>query len=88
MTTLAYCATEADGRINNKMMYMGDHIRPQLTDLITDLKALVQKYPDRWPIAATSQKHGSAKTEAPQRPFSHDQPHWFNGRHAMDRRHD
>ncbi|AMO56795.1 NADH:flavin oxidoreductase [Endozoicomonas montiporae CL-33] len=39
MTTLAYCATEADGRINNKMMYMGDHIRPQLTDIISDLKS-------------------------------------------------
>ena len=39
MTTLAYCATEADGRINNKMMYMGDHIRPQLTDIIADLKS-------------------------------------------------
>ncbi|MGI9278567.1 MAG: NADH:flavin oxidoreductase [Endozoicomonas sp.] len=37
MTTLAYCATEADGRVSHDMMYMGDHIRPELTQMIHDL---------------------------------------------------
>ncbi|WP_062269018.1 NADH:flavin oxidoreductase [Endozoicomonas arenosclerae] len=37
MTTLAYCATEADGRVSHDMMYMGDHIRPELTRMIDGL---------------------------------------------------
>ena len=37
MTTLGYCAVEADGRLNEGMMYMHEGIRPQLTALISDL---------------------------------------------------
>ena len=37
MTTIAYCATEADGRINDQMMWMHEGIRPELTALIDDL---------------------------------------------------
>lgn len=39
MTTIAYCAAEADGRINEGMMYMGEHIRPQLESFIQTLHA-------------------------------------------------
>jgi 2,4-dienoyl-CoA reductase-like NADH-dependent reductase (Old Yellow Enzyme family) len=34
MTTLAYCASEADGRLNENMLYMHEGIRPQLEQLI------------------------------------------------------
>lgn len=37
MTTLGYCATEADGRINENMIYMDEYIRPSLTHLIDSL---------------------------------------------------
>jgi 2,4-dienoyl-CoA reductase-like NADH-dependent reductase (Old Yellow Enzyme family) len=39
MTTIAYCASEADGRVDDQMMYMGDHIRPQLSDTISAIHA-------------------------------------------------
>jgi 2,4-dienoyl-CoA reductase-like NADH-dependent reductase (Old Yellow Enzyme family) len=39
MTTIGYCTTEADGRINDQMLYIGEHIRPQLTDLVSGLKS-------------------------------------------------
>jgi 2,4-dienoyl-CoA reductase-like NADH-dependent reductase (Old Yellow Enzyme family) len=38
MTTLGYCTTEADGRINDQMMWMHEEIRPQLTHIIRELK--------------------------------------------------
>lgn len=34
MTTLGYCASEADGRLNENMMYMGDHIAEPLSALL------------------------------------------------------
>ncbi len=34
MTTIAYCAAEADGRIHENMMYMHEGIRPELERLI------------------------------------------------------
>lgn len=37
MTTLGYCATENNGRINENMMYMHEGIRPELTALIDEL---------------------------------------------------
>lgn len=37
MTTIAYCAAEADARINEDMMYMDEHIRPQLQAFIQTL---------------------------------------------------
>lgn len=39
MTTLAYCATESDGRLHDQMMFMHEGIRPQLTDTIHKLRA-------------------------------------------------
>jgi 2,4-dienoyl-CoA reductase-like NADH-dependent reductase (Old Yellow Enzyme family) len=38
MTTIGYCTTEADGRINDQMMYIDEKIRPQLTELVGGLK--------------------------------------------------
>jgi 2,4-dienoyl-CoA reductase-like NADH-dependent reductase (Old Yellow Enzyme family) len=38
MTTIGYCTTEADGRINDQMMWLHETIRPQLTNMITELK--------------------------------------------------
>jgi len=38
MTTIGYCTTEADGRISDQMMYMGEYARPQLSKMIADLK--------------------------------------------------
>jgi 2,4-dienoyl-CoA reductase-like NADH-dependent reductase (Old Yellow Enzyme family) len=38
MTTIGYCTTEADGRINDQMMYIDEKIRPQLTHLTSELK--------------------------------------------------
>ncbi len=38
MTTLGYCTTEADGRINDQMMWMHEGIRPQLMHIIRELK--------------------------------------------------
>jgi 2,4-dienoyl-CoA reductase-like NADH-dependent reductase (Old Yellow Enzyme family) len=39
MTTLAYCATEADGRIDEHMMYLHEAIEPQLRTLIAAVQA-------------------------------------------------
>lgn len=39
MTTLAYCAIEADGRLNDQMMYMHAGIQPQLRELIDAVHA-------------------------------------------------
>ena len=38
MTTIAYCTTEADGRINDQMMWLHDGIRDQLIHMNTELK--------------------------------------------------
>ncbi len=38
MTTIGYCATEADGRINDQMMWLHEGLRPQLTGMISELK--------------------------------------------------
>lgn len=43
MTTLGYCATEADGRLNENMMYMHEGIRQPLTELISGVHALGTK---------------------------------------------
>lgn len=39
MTTLAYCAAEADGRIHEDMMFMHEGIRPELEKMIATLQA-------------------------------------------------
>lgn len=39
MTTVGYCAAESDGRINEKMLYMDERIRPELTRLIQTVQA-------------------------------------------------
>ncbi len=38
MTTIGYCTTEADGRINDQMMYIHEGIRSELTHLVSGLK--------------------------------------------------
>ena len=38
MTTIGYCTSEADGRINDQMMWMHDGIRDRLTHMNTELK--------------------------------------------------
>ena len=38
MTTIGYCTTEADGRINDQMMWLHEAIRPQLTHMNSELK--------------------------------------------------
>ena len=38
MTTIGYCAAEADGRINERMIYMGEYNRPQLKAVISDIQ--------------------------------------------------
>ena len=40
MTTIGYCTTEADGRINDQMMWLHEGVRPQLTSMIAELKEL------------------------------------------------
>ncbi len=40
MTTIGYCSTEADGRINDQMMWMHDDIRPQLSHMNAELKRI------------------------------------------------
>lgn len=40
MTTIGYCTTEADGRINDQMMWMHDGIRDRLLHMNTELKKL------------------------------------------------
>ena len=39
MTTIGYCTTEADGRINDQMMWLHDGIRTNLEHLTSELKA-------------------------------------------------
>jgi len=39
MTTIAYCAAEADGRIHEDMMYMHEGIRPELEGFIRTVQA-------------------------------------------------
>ena len=38
MTTIGYCTSEADGRINDQMMWMHDGIRDRLTHMNSELK--------------------------------------------------
>jgi 2,4-dienoyl-CoA reductase-like NADH-dependent reductase (Old Yellow Enzyme family) len=38
MTTIGYCTTEADGRINDQMMWLHEGVREQLTGMIAELK--------------------------------------------------
>ena len=40
MTTIGYCTTEADGRINDQMMWLHEGVRPQLTNMIEELKEI------------------------------------------------
>ena len=39
MTTIAYCATEPDGRIHEDMILMNESVRPEMESLIADLHA-------------------------------------------------
>lgn len=39
MTTLGYCAAEADGRLTENMLYMDEYVRAPLTQLITAVQA-------------------------------------------------
>lgn len=43
MTTIGYCATEADGRLNEDMLYMHEGIRAEMTQLIGTLHGLGTK---------------------------------------------
>ncbi|HET8706634.1 MAG TPA: NADH:flavin oxidoreductase, partial [Pseudomonadales bacterium] len=43
MTTVGYCAVEADGRLNENMLYMHEAIRRPLTDMIDNLHQLGTK---------------------------------------------
>ncbi|MFT4615194.1 MAG: 2,4-dienoyl-CoA reductase-like NADH-dependent reductase (Old Yellow Enzyme family), partial [Bacteroidia bacterium] len=38
MTTIGYCTTESDGRINDQMMWMREDIRERLAHMNTELK--------------------------------------------------
>jgi 2,4-dienoyl-CoA reductase-like NADH-dependent reductase (Old Yellow Enzyme family) len=38
MTTIAYCAAEADGRVNGNMTYMDERFRPQLSHIVSELQ--------------------------------------------------
>jgi 2,4-dienoyl-CoA reductase-like NADH-dependent reductase (Old Yellow Enzyme family) len=38
MTTIGYCTTEADGRINDQMMWMHEGIRDRLSGMNAELK--------------------------------------------------
>ncbi len=38
MTTLAFCAVEADGRVKSEMMYMHEGIRPKLEQLVSTVQ--------------------------------------------------
>jgi 2,4-dienoyl-CoA reductase-like NADH-dependent reductase (Old Yellow Enzyme family) len=38
MTTIGYCTTEADGRINDQMMWLREGIRPELVRITSELK--------------------------------------------------
>jgi 2,4-dienoyl-CoA reductase-like NADH-dependent reductase (Old Yellow Enzyme family) len=39
MTTIAYCTTEADGRISDQMLYLHEGIEPQLRALVQEIHA-------------------------------------------------
>lgn len=39
MTTLGYCAAEADGRLNENMLYMDEYVRAPLSQLIAQVQA-------------------------------------------------
>lgn len=39
MTPIGYCTVENNGRLHDRMLYMGEHIREELTLLIDDLHA-------------------------------------------------
>ena len=43
MTTLAYCASEPDGRIHANMMFMDEQLRQPLTAIIDELHGLGTK---------------------------------------------
>ena len=43
MTTIGYCATEADGRLNENMLYMHEAIRQPLSNMIRELHQLGTK---------------------------------------------
>ena len=52
MTTIGYCTTEADGRINDQMMWLHEGIRAHLQDLTAGLKLAAPQH-----MIVADQKH-------------------------------
>ena len=45
MTTIGYCTTEADGRINDQMMWLHEDIRDRLVHMNSELKKAAEIHP-------------------------------------------
>ena len=59
MTTIGYCTTEADGRINDQMMWLHDGVRPQLRGMIEELKLISPQVCERHKIIPVSRAGSS-----------------------------
>ncbi len=68
MTTLAYCATEADGRIHSNMMYMDEYIRQPLSQLVDDIHSAGAKVSGQLAHCGNFSKNKDLNKSRPQGP--------------------
>ncbi|NRB41797.1 MAG: NADH:flavin oxidoreductase [Pseudomonadales bacterium] len=68
MTTLGYCATEADGRINENMLYMDEYLRPSISTLIEQLHAAGTKVSGQMGHCGGFSKNKQLKRKRPRGP--------------------
>lgn len=68
MTTLGYCASEADGRLNEDMQYMHEGIAPQLSSLIDTLHQAGTKVSGQLSHCGGFSKNAELEKRRPQGP--------------------
>lgn len=68
MTTLGYCASEGDGRLNENMMYMGEYVREPLTALISSLHESGTKVSGQLSHCGAFSKNKELKRKRPRGP--------------------
>ncbi len=68
MTTIAYCAAEGDGRINEDMMYMDEYIRPEMESFIDTLHQAGTKVSGQLSHCGNFSKNANFKGKRPMGP--------------------
>ena len=90
MTTIGYCTTEADGRINDQMMWMHEGIRDQLVHMNTELKKAAPDVKISGQMTHCGNFSKNRKLQRLKRPLGPSRQFNMLGRprHALRRRHD